>query len=172
MRSAPLVRRRNGRAAPEEPPPPGSNGEQPPPAQETVRQQPHDLEAERSLLAGLLMLQADRDASQAAEMMALVRNCVAAADFYREPYSRAFEAICKIEERGDPIDRVLVKEEIERNGKFTPDAVETLFDDLDKVIPTVGVLTRYAERISALAKSRQLIETVRAIERGVFAHPG
>src|SRR4051812_24865993 len=110
----------NGRAVPVSR---SVNGALPQTVHEGRRHLPHDIEAERSLLAGLLTLRADRDASAAAKMISLVRDTVATAEFYREPHGRIFEAICSVDDRGDPIDPILVKAEIECRGTLARDVV-------------------------------------------------
>lgn len=73
------------------------------------RKMPHDADAEQAVLSSILM---DRDA--AAEAFEVLK----AEDFYSPENKAVFEAAYQLYTKGEPIDVVTVKNQLEENGVF------------------------------------------------------
>ena len=115
---------------------------------------PNNLDAERSLLGGLLL-----DSAAFAE----VRPIVAAEDFYRDAHRKVFEAMCRLDDRSEPIDRVTVKATLVASGAFESVGGDEYVDLLDKFVPTAANLEYYAKIIADKARARRLIEAAGSI---------
>ena len=70
---------------------------------------PHNLEAERSVLGAILL---HNDAFNTAV------EVVDAGDFFRDAHRRIFDKMVRLQERGDAIDLVTLKEELTRAGEL------------------------------------------------------
>lgn len=116
---------------------------------------PHNLDAERSLLGGILL-----DGTALVE----VRPLVLPDDFYREAHRRLFAAMCGLSDRNEPVDRVTVKAELVRAG-WLEDIGEDFIDLLDKYVPTAANLTYYAKIVSDKSLVRRVIETAGVVSR-------
>jgi replicative DNA helicase len=68
---------------------------------------PHNLEAERSVLGAILI---DNESMNVAAAM------IDAKAFFRNAHQRIFDKMLDLSERGQPIDLVMLKEELERGG--------------------------------------------------------
>ena len=80
------------------------------PVMSALRLPPHSVEAEQSLLGGLLI---DNTVWER------VGDVVNEADFYRDDHRRIFRQIARLIELGKPADVVTVYEALEKNG-WTP----------------------------------------------------
>ncbi|MEZ5611751.1 MAG: DnaB-like helicase N-terminal domain-containing protein, partial [Rhodocyclaceae bacterium] len=69
---------------------------------------PHSLEAEQSLLGGLLLDNSAWDR---------IADLVTSADFYRDDHRRIFNHIARLIELNKPADVVTVFESLEKNGE-------------------------------------------------------
>src|SRR5205809_2184305 len=70
---------------------------------------PHNLEAERSVLGAVLL---HNDAFN------LAAEVIDSSDFFRDAHRRIFDKMVKLVERGDAIDLVTLKEELNRAGEL------------------------------------------------------
>jgi replicative DNA helicase len=70
---------------------------------------PHNLEAERSVLGAILV---HNDAFN------LAAQVIDAGDFYRDAHRRIFDRMVSLNDRGNAIDFVTLKEELARNGEL------------------------------------------------------
>ena len=68
---------------------------------------PQNLEAERSVLGGILL---KNNAIQ--EVIQILQE----EDFYREGHRKIFRAMVDLNERGEPVDLITLAEEINRKG--------------------------------------------------------
>ena len=117
---------------------------------------PHNLDAERSLLGGILLdSQAFND----------VVEIVHADEFYRDAHRKVFEAMISLQSRAQPIDRITVKDELTSLGAFEAVGGDEFIDLLDKIVPTAANLAWYAKIVHDKALSRRLIEAATAISQ-------
>src|SRR4051812_18858065 len=92
---------------------------------------PHNLDAERSLLGGLLL-----DSQAFGEVIELVKP----EEFYRESHRKVFEAMVALFGGSEPIDRITVKDRLTAMGDFEAVGGEEFIDLLDKIVPTAANL--------------------------------
>ena len=74
-----------------------------------IRMQPHSLEAERSVIGGLLL---------SAEGWDAIAELVTASDFYRPEHRAIFRQIALLVDRGEPIDVVTVADRLLATGEL------------------------------------------------------
>ena len=115
---------------------------------------PHSLDAERSLLGGLLL-----DGTAIDDVLLVVRG----ADFYRDAHRKIFEAMVDVTQRNVRIDRVSVKDALVRVGAFEAVGGDDYVDLLDQIVPTAANLAYYAKIIADKSLQRRIIETASAI---------
>ena len=113
------------------------------------RKMPHDADAEQAVLSSILM---DRDA--AAEAFEVLK----AEDFYSPENKAVFEAAYQLYTKGEPIDVVTVKNQLEENGVFAEiGGVETLANIAASVGSSVNVKS-YAKIVEEKSVLRRLIK--------------
>ena len=115
---------------------------------------PHNLDAEKSLLGGVLL-----DSQAFTEVVEIVR----AEEFYRDAHRKVFEAMSALFGKGQPIDRITVKDELTALGAFDAVGGDEFIDLLDKIVPTAANLAYYAKIIHEKALARRLIEAASTI---------
>lgn len=130
------------------------------------RTPPHNLDAERSLLGGILL-----DSSAGAADALKAAGSLTAEDFYREAHRHVFEAMLALDADGAPICRVAVKDEMQRRGTLAA-AGEEFIDALDLHTPTAANLSYYAKIIQEKALARRLIEAAQGIAQFGFEQHG
>ena len=72
-----------------------------------IKMQPHSVEAERSVIGGLLLSSDGWD---------LIAEVVTAGDFYRPEHRAIFRQIAMLVDRGEPVDVVTVADRFTGNG--------------------------------------------------------
>jgi replicative DNA helicase len=123
---------------------------------------PHSIDAERSLLGGVLL---------EGEAFGDVQALVAAQDFYRDAHRKVFEAMSLLFARGEPLDRVTVKAELVKMGSMEDVGGEEFLDVLDQVVPVAPNLDFYARIIREKAQLRRMIEAAsRVCQLGYEQH--
>ena len=115
---------------------------------------PHNLDAERSLLGGILL-----DSQAFADVVEGVRP----EEFYRDAHRKVFEAMAALFGKGQPIDRITVKDELTAMGAFEAVGGDEFIDLLDKIVPTAANLAYYARIVHEKALARRLIEAASTI---------
>jgi len=115
---------------------------------------PHNLDAERSLLGGILL---------EAQAFIEVVDVVQPEEFYRDAHRKVFEAMRSLFSKSQPIDRITVKDELTSMGAFESIGGDEFIDLLDKVVPTAANLAWYAKIVHDKALARRLIEAASAI---------
>ncbi|HEX5421625.1 MAG TPA: replicative DNA helicase [Gammaproteobacteria bacterium] len=116
---------------------------------ERLRLPPHSLEAERSLLGGLML---DRRAWD------MVADAVEAADFYRADHRLIFEAVATLVERDQPPDAVTVSEALARQGALEAAGGLDYIAELVEETVSAANIRAYARIVRERAMLRQLIE--------------
>lgn len=124
---------------------------------------PHNLDAERSLLGGILL---------DGETLADVQLDVNAADFYRESHRKIFAAMLDLGRRQVPVDRITLKDALTAQGAFEAVGGDEFIDLLDKFVPTAANLSYYAKIVSDKALARRLIEAAGAIAQMGYEQHG
>ena len=116
---------------------------------ESLRLPPHSVEAEQSLLGGLML---DRRAWDQ------IADAVSADDFYRTDHKLIFGAIGELTERDEPADAVTVSEHLERQGRLDSAGGLGYLGQLVQETPSAANIRAYAHIIRQRAMLRQLIE--------------
>lgn len=110
---------------------------------------PHSLEAEQSVLGGLLLDNAAWDQ---------VADRVVKEDFYRADHRLIFAAIRSLAERGSPFDVVTLKEHLERNNQLEDAGGLAYLAVLARDTPSAANISAYADIVRERAVLRQLIQ--------------
>jgi replicative DNA helicase len=112
------------------------------------RSLPHNLEAERSVLGAILI---HNDAfNQAAELLD-------SEDFFRDAHRRVFDKMVNLNERGDAIDLVTLKDELGRSGDLDAVGGPTYIASLVDGVPRSTHVEYYAQIVKEKATLRSLI---------------
>ena len=109
---------------------------------------PHSIEAEQSLLGGLLL---DNNAWDR------IADIVSQADFYRDDHRRIFGHIRKLVETGRPADVVTVFESIENANESDQTGGLAYLGEIANATPSAANIRRYAEIVHERAVLRKLV---------------
>jgi replicative DNA helicase len=131
--------------------------------QATGRPPPQNIDAERSLLGGILL---------DGKMLDQIALIISAADFYRPANRKVFEAMCAVAEDGEAVERVTVKERLISTQQIGHVGGEDYLDLLDKIVPTAANLEYYARIIRDKSQLRSLIETLTGLARLAYEDHG
>src|SRR5215470_5346596 len=119
-----------------------------------LRVPPHSVEAEQSLLGGLLL------DNQAFDRIA---DLVAAEDFYRDDHRRIYRHIAKLIEASKPADVVTVGESIEASEDKDRTGGLAYLGALAQNTPSALNIRRYAELVRERAVQRRLAQVATEI---------
>ncbi len=125
-----------------------------------LRLPPHSVEAEQSLIGGLLL-----DARAWDRVVDLVVD----GDFYRDDHRRIFRHVRALVESGRPVDVVTVFESIERSNEVDQTGGLAYLGEIANATPSAANIRRYAEIIRDKAVLRGLIAVADAIAAACFA---
>jgi replicative DNA helicase len=109
---------------------------------------PSNLEAEMALLGSILV---DK------EMMATVSELVRPADFYASLHETIFLALYALYERGEPLDKVALAEELRNRGMLDKIGGMAYLNSLMDTVPTAASAEYYARIVREKATLRGLI---------------
>ncbi|MDK4536753.1 DnaB-like helicase N-terminal domain-containing protein, partial [Kingella kingae] len=110
---------------------------------------PHSVEAEQSLLGGLLLNN---------EALDSVADVVDENDFYRYEHKLIFTAISALGAAGRPADVITVQEMLERNNQLDSVGGFDYLLTLAQIVPSAANARRYAEIVRERSIMRQLAE--------------
>lgn len=109
---------------------------------------PHSVEAEQSLLGGLLLDNSAWDK---------IGDAVSESDFYRDEHRRIFRQIQKLLGLGRPVDVVTVSEALDQAGDKESSGGLAYLSELASNVPGASNIRRYAEIVRERAVLRQLV---------------
>jgi replicative DNA helicase len=109
---------------------------------------PHSIEAEQSLIGGLLIDNAAWDR---------IGDVVRETDFYRDDHRRIFRHIGKLIQQGRPADVVTVYESIEASNEVDQTGGLGYLGEIANATPSAANIRRYAEIVRERAILRQLV---------------
>jgi replicative DNA helicase len=112
------------------------------------RSLPHNLEAERSVLGAILI---HNDAFN------LAAQVIDAGDFYRDAHRRIFNRMVELNERGQAIDFVTLKDELARNAELDNVGGPAYVASLADGVPRATNVEYYARIVKEKATLRNLI---------------
>ncbi|MBW1971975.1 MAG: replicative DNA helicase [Deltaproteobacteria bacterium] len=111
---------------------------------------PHNLEAEQSVLGGILL--DNRAINRIIELLNVE-------DFYREAHKKIFQAMINISERGGPIDLITLSNELDQKKLLDDVGGAAYLSLIADVVPTAANIDYYAKIVKEKAILRQLIAT-------------
>src|SRR5579872_2159020 len=109
---------------------------------------PQNLEAEMALLGSILV---DR------EMMATVAEIIEPSDFYAAMHETIYTALLALYERGEPLDKITLSEELKRRGQLEKIGGLAYLTSLMDTVPTAASAEYYAQIVREKAALRGLI---------------
>lgn len=128
-----------------------------------IKMQPHSIEAEQSVLGGLLLSADGWDA---------VAETVTADDFYRPDHRLIFRQIARLAEATQPIDVITVADRLTANGELDAAGGLSYLAELASNTPSASNIRAYAEVVNERASLRKLIEAAQMIAESGFSPEG
>ncbi|KII77389.1 replicative DNA helicase [Vibrio renipiscarius] len=121
---------------------------------DAIKVPPHSLEAEQSVIGGLLL---DN------ERWDTVAERVMASDFYSRPHRLVFEAVKRILEDSKPLDLITLSEHLEQHEQLEDVGGFAYLADLVKNTPSAANINAYADIVAERALVRNLISVANEI---------
>ena len=128
-----------------------------------IRIQPHSIEAERSLIGGLLLSADGWDA---------IAETITSSDFYRPEHRAIFRQIEKLVDRGEPIDVITVADRLHTTNELDAAGGHQYLTDLAEQTPTIANIRAYATAVHERAVLRKLILAAQDIANISFQPEG
>ncbi|MDB2353095.1 replicative DNA helicase, partial [Luminiphilus sp.] len=128
---------------------------------ERIRMQPQSVEAERSVIGGLLISPEGWDA---------IAEIVVAEDFYRPEHRAIFRQIAKLVDLAQPVDVITVADRLLATGELDAAGGHTYLAELAETTPTAANIRAYATAVHERAVLRKLIGAAQDIASTGF-HP-
>ncbi|HHA2835964.1 TPA: replicative DNA helicase [Stenotrophomonas maltophilia] len=117
--------------------------------QQALRLPPHSVEAEQSVLGGLMLVN---------RALVEVQDVLAEADFYRRDHQLLWCCILQLAEKGQPFDAVTIGEWFEAAGQLELVGDGAYIIELANNTPSAANVRAYAEIVAEKAKLRALID--------------
>ncbi len=124
---------------------------------------PHSIQAEQSVLGGLMLDNQTWDA---------VADKVSEEDFYRKDHKLIFRAIAQLAEKQDPFDVVTLSEVLESTGELKDVGGLAYLGTLAKDTPSAANIVAYANIVRDRSVLRQLIHVGTEISDSAFTTEG
>ncbi|MEV5374737.1 replicative DNA helicase [Streptomyces nondiastaticus] len=141
----------------------GDGGQGRPEAAGFERVPPQDLDAEQSVLGGMLL---SKDA------IADVVEVLKGHDFYRPAHETIYQAILDLYAKGEPADPITVAAELTKRGEITRVGGAPYLHSLVQTVPTAANAEYYAEIVHERAVLRRLVEAGTRITQMGYAADG
>lgn len=123
---------------------------------------PQNLEAEQAILGSLMV---DRD------LVPIVSEIVQKSDFYAPHHATVYDAITSLYERGEPVDKVSVSEELRRRKLLEEVGGGDFIGQLLNTVPTAASAEYYAKVVAEKSVLRSLITAGGRISNIAFEQP-
>ena len=124
---------------------------------------PHSVEAEQSVLGGLLLEN---------EALDKIADLIASGDFYRHDHRVIYEHISRLIEHNKPADIVTVAESLESTAQLSGVGGISYLGALAQNTPSAANIRRYAEIVRERAVMRSLVEVGSSIAESAFSPQG
>ena len=140
-------------------------GDEAPPDRQVaqLRIPPHSVEAESSVLGGLLLDNAAWDR---------VGDLLIDTDFYRYEHRLVYGAVAKLVNDSKPADVITVYEELQRQGKESEVGGLAYLNSLAQYVPSASNIRRYAEIVRERSILRKLVSASDEIATSAFNPQG
>lgn len=132
-------------------------------ATEALKVPPHSIEAEQSLLGGLMLDNAGWDQ---------IADRVSEEDFYRRDHRLIFRAIASLAEKGSPVDVITLSEWLEQSQNLEDAGGLAYLGALAKNTPSAANIRAYADIVRERSILRQLIQVGTQIANSAFQPEG
>ncbi len=128
---------------------------------DTLRERipPHSNDAERAVLGGIML---DPEALERLEGSLLPEQ------FYTEANARIFAVIIELADRGQPVDALTIKDQLERREELAGCGGEAYLADLVSAVPTSANVKHYADIVRERAVLRQLLSVCGRVSQDVY----
>ena len=124
---------------------------------------PHNLEAEQSVLGGMLLSQ---------EAVADVLEVVTGADFYTPKHELIFNSVVTLFGRGEPTDVIAVTDHLNKQGALLKAGGADYLHSLTSFVPTAANASYYGKIVADKAVLRRLIEAGTRIAQSGYESQG
>jgi len=128
-----------------------------------IKMHPHSIEAEQSVLGGLLL---------SADSWDSVAEAVTASDFYRPDHRLIFRQIAQLAEALEPVDVITVADKLEARGELDAAGGLPYLAELAQNTPSASNIRAYAQVVRERASLRKLIEAAQEIADSGFNPAG
>ncbi|WP_110602538.1 replicative DNA helicase [Salinicola lusitanus] len=128
-----------------------------------LKMPPHSLEAEQSVLGGLMLDNSSWDT---------VSERLVADDFYRHEHRLAFNAMAELAESAHPLDVVTLSEALERRDQLESVGGLAYLAELARNTPSASNIRAYADIVRERATLRKLIQASRQIADSAYSPEG
>ena len=128
-----------------------------------IKMQPHSIEAEQSVLGGLLL---------SADAWDSVAESVSDRDFYRADHRLIFRQIARLAEDSHPIDVITVADKLEASGELEAAGGLPYLAELAQNTPSASNIRAYGQVVRERASLRKLIEAAQDIADSGFNPEG
>ena len=125
--------------------------------------QPHSIEAEQSVLGGLLL---------SADAWDAVAESVSDRDFYRPDHRLIFRQIARLAEASEPVDVITVADKLEASGELEAAGGLPYLAELAQNTPSASNIRAYGQVVRERASLRKLIEAAQDIADSGFNPEG
>ena len=130
---------------------------------DTLKVPPHSIEAEQSVLGGLML------DNQAIDRVA---ELVVSQDFYTRTHKLIFEAMEKLVEQSQPIDLITISESLEKNNQLSAVGGFAYLAEIAKNTPSAANIDAYAAIVRERAVVREMITVANEIAEAGFNPEG
>ncbi len=130
---------------------------------ESLKTPPHSLEAEQSVLGGLLLDNETWDR---------VAEKVVAQDFYTRSHRLIFETIGALIELGEPVDLITLSEALDNDQKLDDAGGFVYLAEMMKNTPSAANIVAYAEIVRERAVTREMISVANEIAEAGYDTQG
>ncbi|HAD47455.1 primary replicative DNA helicase [Idiomarina aquatica] len=130
---------------------------------EALRSAPHSIEAEQSVLGGLML---DNDAWDK------VAGSIIAEDFYHRGHRMIFQALQKLSDNSQPMDLVTVSEVLEAAGELDKVGGFAYLGEISKNTPSAANILAYANIVRERAVLREMIAAANDIAESGYDTQG
>ncbi|MEA1063220.1 replicative DNA helicase [Erwinia sp. HR93] len=130
---------------------------------DALKMPPHSVEAEQSVLGGLMLDNERWDD---------VAERVVAEDFYTRPHRLIFTEMHRLQETGHPIDLITLSESLERLGQLESAGGFAYLAELSKNTPSAANISAYADIVRERAVVREMISVANEIADAGFDPQG
>jgi replicative DNA helicase len=119
------------------------------PQLDAIKLPPHSVEAEQSVLGGILLDTSAWDK---------IADLITERDFYRNEHRLIYRHIARLTEHAKPVDAITVAESLESNFELEKAGGLSYIGSLAQNVPTAANIRRYAEIVRERSIMRKLVE--------------